>query len=140
MFVPKGCVLLTAAVDRLAEARRTAGQANDDGKNAAREELRKELYGRSMLAMAVSSEAIASAVKIAAIAHRRRSGGKPSITGAAGAFTVASMWSRVSAPVRSRWRLERHVLRSRRVPQPQACMMPMRIPLLPAAFPPPTFD
>ena len=31
MFVPKGCVLLTAAVDRLAEARRTAGQTNDDG-------------------------------------------------------------------------------------------------------------
>jgi hypothetical protein len=31
--------------------------------------------------MAVSSEAIASAVKIAATAHRRRSGGNPSITG-----------------------------------------------------------
>ena len=28
----KGCVLLTEAVDRLAEARWTAGQANDDGK------------------------------------------------------------------------------------------------------------
>ena len=54
MFVPKGCVLLTAAVDRLAEARRTAGQANDDGKNAAREELRGEFYNGSMLAMVVS--------------------------------------------------------------------------------------
>jgi hypothetical protein len=33
-----------------------------------------------MLAMAVSSEAIASAVKIAATAHRLRSGGSPSGT------------------------------------------------------------
>jgi len=33
-----------------------------------------------MLAMAVSSEAIARAVKIAATAHRRRSQGKPSAT------------------------------------------------------------
>jgi hypothetical protein len=50
LFVPKGCVLLTAAVDRLAEARRTAAQANDDGKHAAREELRGEFYSGSMLA------------------------------------------------------------------------------------------
>ena len=49
MYVPKGRVLLTAAVDRLAEARRTAGQANDDGKNAARVELRDEFHSRSML-------------------------------------------------------------------------------------------
>ena len=54
MFEPKGCVSLTAAVDRLAEARRTAGQANDDGKNAAQVELRAELYSGSMLAMVVS--------------------------------------------------------------------------------------
>jgi hypothetical protein len=49
MFVPKGLVLLTAAVDRLAEARRTAGQANDDGMKAARVELRNEFHSRSML-------------------------------------------------------------------------------------------
>jgi hypothetical protein len=54
VFVPKGCVLLTAAVDRLAEARRTAGQTSDDGQNAARAELRAELYSGSMLATVVS--------------------------------------------------------------------------------------
>jgi len=53
MFVPKGCVLLTAAVDRLAEARRTAAQANDDGKNAARVGLRAEFHSGSMLATIV---------------------------------------------------------------------------------------
>jgi hypothetical protein len=53
MFVPKGWVLLTVAVDRLAEARRTAGQTNDDGRNAARAELRGELYRGSMLATIV---------------------------------------------------------------------------------------
>ena len=46
---PKDAVLLTAAVDQLAEARRTAGQTNDDGKNAARVELRDEFYSGSML-------------------------------------------------------------------------------------------
>ena len=53
MFVPKGCVLLTEAVDQLAEARRTAGQTNDDGKNAARAELRAELHSGSMLATVI---------------------------------------------------------------------------------------
>ena len=53
MFVPKGCVLLTVAVDRLAETRRTADQTNDDGENAAREELRAEFYSGSMLAMVI---------------------------------------------------------------------------------------
>ena len=53
--IPKGCVLLTAAVDRLAEARRTAGQTSDEGQNAAREELRAELHSESMLAMVISS-------------------------------------------------------------------------------------
>ena len=53
MFIPPGCVLLTAAVDRLAEARRTAGQTNDDGRNAARKELRDEFYNGSMLAMVI---------------------------------------------------------------------------------------
>ena len=43
MFVPKGYVLLTAAVDQLAEARRPAGQTNDDGRNAARAELRARI-------------------------------------------------------------------------------------------------
>src|SRR5437879_1978588 len=41
-----------------------------------------------MLAIAVSSDAIASAVKIAATAQRRSSGGKPSI--GAGGFAVLS--------------------------------------------------
>ena len=54
MFVPKGCVLLTAAVDRLAEARRTAGQANDDGKHAAQVELRAELHGGSISTKVIS--------------------------------------------------------------------------------------
>ena len=54
LFVPKGCVLLTAAVDRLAEARRTAGQANDDGKHAAQVELRGEFHSGSMLTTVIS--------------------------------------------------------------------------------------
>ena len=48
MFVPKGRVLLTVAVDRLAEARRTAGQTNAEGRNGARAELRAELHNGSM--------------------------------------------------------------------------------------------
>src|SRR6266702_8366077 len=43
-----------------------------------------------MLAIAVSSEASASAVKIAATAQRRSSGGKPSMPGVAGGFAVKS--------------------------------------------------
>ena len=54
MFVPKGYVLLTAAVDQLAEARRPAGQTNDDGQNAARAELRAELHSGSMLTTVIS--------------------------------------------------------------------------------------
>ena len=38
MFTPKGCTLLTEAVDRLA-----AGQSNKDGKAVARAKLRAEL-------------------------------------------------------------------------------------------------
>ena len=53
MFVPKGCVLLTEGVDRLAEARRTAGQINDEGRNAARAELRSELHSGAMLATVI---------------------------------------------------------------------------------------
>ena len=49
MFVPKGNLLLTAAIDQLAEVRRPAGQTNDDGKNAARTELRAEFHSGSML-------------------------------------------------------------------------------------------
>jgi hypothetical protein len=44
MIVPTGQVLVIVAVDRLAEARRTAGQTNDDRMNAARAELRGEFY------------------------------------------------------------------------------------------------
>ncbi|MFB9263977.1 hypothetical protein ACFFWD_12450 [Bradyrhizobium erythrophlei] len=51
-----------------------------------------------MLAIATSSEAIASAAKIAATAQRPRSGGSPSATGAIGAAVVAvfSSMSRLS--------------------------------------------
>jgi hypothetical protein len=38
------------------------------------------MTGKAMLAIAVSSDAIASAVKIAAAAHPRRSAGRPSVT------------------------------------------------------------
>ena len=54
MFIPDGYVLLTAAVDRLAEARRTAAQANDDGKNAAQKELRAKLHSGSISTMVIS--------------------------------------------------------------------------------------
>ena len=54
MFVPKGYLLLTAAVDQLAEARRTAGQTNDDGQNAARVELRAEFHSGSILTTVIS--------------------------------------------------------------------------------------
>ena len=54
MFVPKGYLLLTTAVNQLAGARRLAGQTNDDGQNAARAELRAELHSGSMLATVVS--------------------------------------------------------------------------------------
>ena len=53
MFEPKGRVLLTVAVDRLAEARRTAGQTNDDARNAARVELRGEFHSGSVLATVI---------------------------------------------------------------------------------------
>src|SRR5947209_15169126 len=47
------------------------------------------MAGSAMLAIAVSSEAIASAVKIAAIAQRRRSAGKPSETVRSGSRAAA---------------------------------------------------
>jgi hypothetical protein len=49
MLVPKGRVLLTVAVDQLAESRRTASQTNDEARNAARVELRGEFYSGSSL-------------------------------------------------------------------------------------------
>ena len=54
MFVPKGYLPLTTAVDQLAEARRPAGQTNDDGKNAARAELRAELHSGSISTTVIS--------------------------------------------------------------------------------------
>jgi hypothetical protein len=48
------------------------------------------MAGSAMLAIAVSSEAIASAVKIAAMAHRLRSQGKPSMTGPEGGLAVVT--------------------------------------------------
>jgi hypothetical protein len=47
MFVPKGYLPLTTAVDQLAEARRRADQTNDDAQNAARAELRAEFHSGS---------------------------------------------------------------------------------------------
>ena len=56
MFVPKGYLPLTTAVDQLAEARRPAGQTNDDdGKNAARAELRAELHSGSISTAVVNA-------------------------------------------------------------------------------------
>ena len=54
MFVPKGYLPLTTAVDQLAEARRPAGQTNDDAQNAARAELRAELHSGSISTVVVS--------------------------------------------------------------------------------------
>ena len=54
MYIPPGCVLLTAAVDRLAEARRTAGQTKDDGKHAAQVELMGEFYSGAISPLVVS--------------------------------------------------------------------------------------
>jgi hypothetical protein len=48
------------------------------------------MAGKATLAIAVSSEAIATAAKIAATAHRRRSGAKPSITGEDACFTAVA--------------------------------------------------
>jgi hypothetical protein len=47
------------------------------------------MAGSAMLAIAVSSEAIASAVKIAAMAQRRCAAGRPSATGGAGSRAAA---------------------------------------------------
>ena len=44
--------------------------------------------GSAILAIAVSSEAMASAVKMAATAQRRRSHGNPSVSGVAEAFAA----------------------------------------------------
>ena len=47
---------MTVAVDQLAEARRTAGQTNDDGRNAAKAELRAEFYSGVMLTTIIHPE------------------------------------------------------------------------------------
>ena len=47
MFVPKGRVLVIVAVDQLADVRRTAGQTDDDARNAAKVELKVEFYNGS---------------------------------------------------------------------------------------------
>ena len=44
MLVPKGRVLVIVAVDQLADVRRTAGQTDDDARNAAKVELKVEFY------------------------------------------------------------------------------------------------
>src|SRR5207244_9271246 len=56
------------------------------------------MAGRATLAIAVSSEASASAVKIAATAQRRSSGGRPSIGAGAGGFAVVSSDIRSGSP------------------------------------------
>src|SRR5204863_6251646 len=55
------------------------------------------MAGRATLAIAVSSEAIASAVKIAATAQRRSSGGRPSMVVTDG-FAVVSSDIRQGSP------------------------------------------
>jgi hypothetical protein len=56
------------------------------------------MAGSAIFAIAVSSEAIASAVKIAAIAQRLRSVGKPSATGAAADFAARGSVNMIIAP------------------------------------------
>src|SRR5690242_6974760 len=82
------------------------------------------IAGSAILAIAVSSDAIASAVKIAATAQRLRSGGRPSI-GAAGFEVSADILS--GYPRRSRRRPSAGVvLRTRHAPQTFPCMMRMQ--------------
>ena len=54
MFVPKGYLPLTTAVAQLAEARRPAGQTNDDAQNAARADLAAELHSGSISTKVIS--------------------------------------------------------------------------------------
>src|SRR5207342_3000844 len=80
-----------------------------------------------MLAIAVSSEANASAVKIAATAQRRSSRGKPSIPGVAGAFAVESPDIVIGLSMAGhRMRHHGRVLRTLAAPQVRGCMMRMR--------------
>src|SRR3954471_12394578 len=58
------------------------------------------MAGSAMLAIAVSSDAIASAVKIAATAQRRSSGGRPSSGAGAGGCAVVSSDIRQGSPRR----------------------------------------
>ena len=82
-----------------------------------------------MLAIAVSSEAMASAVKIAATAHRLRSAGKPSIASEDTFFAaVASVDIRQGSPGGRQGVAphSRDVLWMQRRPQTPCCMMRMR--------------
>jgi len=79
-----------------------------------------------MLAMAVSSEASASAVKIAATAQRRSSGGKPSMPGVAGAAVKSQdiMIGFSTVGCGAPWG---RALPTLAAPQARRCMMRMRI-------------
>src|SRR3954469_24537107 len=86
------------------------------------------MAGSAMLAIAVSSEAIASAVKIAAMAQRRCAAGRPSAIGWSGwrapaGNVIVIAWARCSGDrLHGTW----HVLRRGRRPQAYACMLCMR--------------
>src|SRR5258708_37630445 len=84
------------------------------------------MAGSAMLAIAVSSEASASVVKIAATAQRLSSGGKPSMGGAGGFMTVGSEDIAIGFSAPGQPRPPRRVLRTRGGPQGRGCMMHMR--------------
>src|SRR3954453_22037369 len=86
------------------------------------------MAGSAMLAIAVSSEAIASAVKIAAMAQRRCAGGRPSEMVWSGLRVAAGNVIVIALARCSGRRLHgtSHVLRRGRLPQAYACMQSMR--------------
>lgn len=83
------------------------------------------MAGSAILAIAVSSEASASAVKIAATAQRLSSGGKPSM-GVGDGLGAKSADILSGSPRRGGRALGWRVLRTRRRPQALSCMMRMR--------------
>ncbi|MGY4593783.1 hypothetical protein ACVWXL_001529 [Bradyrhizobium sp. GM22.5] len=86
------------------------------------------MAGSAMLAIAVSSDAIASAVKIAAMAQRRCAAGRPSEMVWSGSRAPAGNVIVIALARCSGGRLQgtRHVLRRGRLPQAYACMLCMR--------------
>src|ERR1700730_10209499 len=77
------------------------------------------IAGSAMFAIAVSSDAIATAVKIAAAAHPRRSAGRPSIAAGPSAETI-------SVDIRKDLQIIPDVVRIRAGEQTARCMPHMR--------------